>query len=106
MSPESGMIYGRYGVGSETLSNWRLFSSIERRFNKDIVILLLFSKNPLSRIRALEYYYKNKNEFEDEKNEIEKWIREIKKENVSLEKFRGCILEHISTRELIYKIER
>ena len=92
MSPESGLYYGgRGGFGMSLLQNRALFMKLESKLTKEIAIQLMYSKNPASRLTAIEYYYKHPDLFEKEKPEIDKWIKIVFKNVPYIKTLRGCI---------------
>ena len=59
MSPASGLYYGgRGGFSMNLLQNRELFMGLENKLTKELVIQLMYSINPASRLTAIEYYYK------------------------------------------------
>jgi hypothetical protein len=65
MTPYCGVRYGDHGGGPiANLSNRQLYNAIKSIITPDICRLLLFSKNPATRLYATEYYYQHKKMFE------------------------------------------
>ena len=92
MSPESGLAYGgRGGFGMSLLRNRELFMALENKLTKEIVIQLMYSKNPASRLTAIEYYYKYPDLFEKEKKELDNWVKIVFKNVPYIKTLRGCI---------------
>ena len=91
MSPESGLYYGgRGGFGMSLLRNRELFIALEDKLTKEIVIQLMYSKNPASRLTAIEYYYKYPDLFGEEKKELDNWINIVFKNVPYIKTLRGC----------------
>lgn len=91
MSPYSGVVYGDYGgIGNEILENRRVFNSVKNSINEDILIYLLKSINPATRLCAAELFYLNREKFKQVK-EIEELIKMNLKELPEVETMNGCI---------------
>ena len=78
MSPFSSIFYGTYcGEDTRLMKNRQLFNKIIASDNCEY---LLYSKNPATRLMAIEFYYCNLNEFSEvQKKSVEARIEEIKK---------------------------
>ncbi len=102
MSPESGLYYGgRGGFGMSLLQNRKLFIELEDKLTKEIVIQLMYSKNPASRLTAIEYYYKHPELFYKEKAELDNWTKIVFKHVPKIMTLNGCIGGMKSSKELV-----
>ncbi len=79
MTPYSGTMYGDYGgIGSsEMLDNRKNYIAIKNQITPEVCRLLLYSKNPATRLSAVEYYYQHVKLFSISKKEFEDRIRII-----------------------------
>jgi hypothetical protein len=104
MNPFTGVIYGNYcGYGSSLLTNREAFDKIINPSNCEF---LMYSKNPATRIMAVEYFYCNISDFNSIKiNEIEKRIEEIKKYSPLTKTCGGCIIGRDRTKNIINKLK-
>ncbi len=84
MTPFSGTTYGYYiamnFAGSFFLDNRINFDAVKDKLTPEIDYMLLFSKNPATRLCAVEYYYKNQEKFTEKRQKYEKRIAAIYKE--------------------------
>ncbi len=66
MSPESGTVYGHLCgfLASEPLENRKKFYAIQDSLTIDQLELLMYSINPVSRLTAIECYFKHMDRFE------------------------------------------
>lgn len=100
-SPESGIRYGdKGGLPLSFLLNRRLFIDLEDELNNELVLQLLYSKNPASRLTAIEYYYKNKDKFEN-RTQIEEWVETVFNELPYVSTIFGCIGTQEKARVLV-----
>lgn len=101
MSPESDIVYGKTGgIGSSVLPNRREFSSIANRLTTSQVRQIMYSINPASRLTAIEYYYKHRRQFSNQK-EIEAWIRKVYKALPTITTMYGCLVENTDARKRV-----
>jgi hypothetical protein len=88
MTPYSGEIYGVYavmGYASILLENRRNYNAIKDRITPEIEFMLLYSKNPATRLSAIEYYYQHPEQFVTNKDRYEKTIEAIYAESPLIE---------------------
>ncbi|MCK7591480.1 hypothetical protein M0G43_12910 [Subsaxibacter sp. CAU 1640] len=105
MSTESGLIYGEQDEKSHcALENWVYYQKIEHKINKEIAILLMYSKNPISRLRAVEYYYNHREKFIKEKDELEKWIFFLTVNPAIIWDIVGCIMDYQLSETIIKRL--
>ncbi len=91
MSPESGLYYGgRGGFSMSLLQNRKLFIELESSLNKEAIIQLMYSKNPASRLTAIEYYLRNPELFIQEKEELDKWSEIVFMQVPFIRTLNGC----------------
>ncbi|WP_232829266.1 hypothetical protein [Aureibaculum luteum] len=104
MNPFIGIVFGnRCGYGMSVLKNREIFDEIINPINCEY---LLFSKNPATRIMAIEYFYCHLSDFNSvQKSEIETRIEEIKKYSTRISTCGGCIVGQEKTTELISRIK-
>jgi hypothetical protein len=76
MSIESGDVYGYNNGWGGLQYNRKLFEELLPELNPDLIVLIMYSKNPISRLQAFHYYLTNKTVFKDYK-EIEDWMNEV-----------------------------
>ncbi len=92
MSPESGLYYGvRGGFAMSMLQNRKLFIKLESKLTKEAIIQLMYSKNPVSRLTAVEYYFRHPEVFIQEKEELDTWIEIIFRQVPFVLTLNGCI---------------
>lgn len=107
MSTESGLTDGEIGGESmEITENRRHYLNIKNKLNKETVILLMYSKNPITRLRAVEFYYQNSEIFIDEKEELEKWISFLKVSPPFVRNLYGCLMEYKTSKSIINKLSK
>jgi hypothetical protein len=84
MTPFSGVTYGHYiamnYAGFILLDNRINFDTVKSKLTPEIDYMLLFSKNPATRLCAIEYYYRNPNKFQEGREKFERRIAAIYKE--------------------------
>ncbi|CAL2076308.1 conserved hypothetical protein [Tenacibaculum sp. 190524A05c] len=104
MSPFSSIIFGTYCGESMTLMNNRkLFDQIIESGNCEY---LLYSKNPATRLMAVEFYYCNLNEFSDsQKKSIETRIAELNRKPMLTRTCSGCIIGGELTEKIINELK-
>lgn len=92
MTPYSGVIYGDYGgIANEILENRNTFNIVKDSINEDILIFLLKSINPATRLCAAELFYLKKETF-NQIDLIEKLIEINYKELPEIETMGGCTI--------------
>lgn len=107
MSPESGLFYGgRGGFSMNLLQNRKLFIELESKLNKESVIQLMYSKNPASRLTAIEYYFRNPELFTQEKEELDKWAEIVFREVPLVMTLNGCIGGMENSKEITQKYSK
>jgi hypothetical protein len=78
MTPYSGIRYGKYGGDPLTLlENRAFYTQIKKLMTPKICELLLYSKNPATRLTAVEFYYRNIKLFTHNRKQLEKRIDSI-----------------------------
>ena len=81
MTPFSGIMYGNEGGWGSTLENRANYLAIKGKITAEICRLLLYSKNPATRLTAIEYYYQHVDQFlkyrAEFKNRIEAIFTEL-----------------------------
>jgi hypothetical protein len=84
MTPFSGVTFGYYiamnYAGFMLLDNRINFDTVKSKLTPEIDYMLLFSKNPATRLCAIEYYYRNPNKFQKGREKFERRIAAIYKE--------------------------
>ena len=104
MSPFSSIIFGTYcGESMTLLNNRKLFDQIIESKNCEY---LLYSKNPATRLMAVEFYYCNLNEFSDShKKSIETRIAELNRKVILTRTCSGCIIGGELTKNIITELK-
>ena len=101
MAPTSGDTYGfAGGLPVTTVYNRRLFNQLKDSLNTDQVIAMMYSINPVSRLTAIEYYFRNPKEYKSDK-QVNKWIEKVFKEVPAIRTISGCIVSHENSRSLV-----
>lgn len=101
MTPFPGVRYGYYGgFGGSIFDNRNIFLNEIENINPEICITLMYSKNPATRLMAIEYYLKNKPDFENY-NSLNKWIDTIYTELPTIETLEGCFVKQSDSKELV-----
>ncbi|NOW93842.1 hypothetical protein [Mucilaginibacter sp. SG564] len=88
MTPYSGEIYGVYafmGYSPILLENRRNYNAIKDKITPEIELMLLYSKNPATRLSAIEYYYQHPEQFIKDKDRYEKRVKAIYAESPLIE---------------------
>jgi hypothetical protein len=107
MTPFSGIDYGKYGGFANTLlQNRERFQKVEEHFSPEICELLFYSKNPATRLDAIEYYYKNKKLFIKNKERIENRIDVIFNELPIIRTMSADMVLHENAKKLVKKISK
>lgn len=103
-SLNSGTRYGlRGGVSNALLRNRQIFTKIKNKITFDELEFLMYSKNPATRLTAIEYYLRNKENI-SKRIQDEKWIDEMLENTPIVQTLRGCMVSYTSPRELLYQI--
>lgn len=101
MTPFSGIKYGYSGgYAGSIFTNRGLYLSEKVEISTEICRTLLYSKNPATRLMAIEYYEKNKNDFKDTKL-IDNWIETVYSELPTIRTMEGCMGIKRNSRELV-----
>ncbi|MFD1163885.1 hypothetical protein [Hwangdonia seohaensis] len=105
MSPFSGIFFGDYcGNSMSLLNNRKLFDEL---INSENCNYFLYSKNPASRMMAIEYFYNNKLKFDStEVIQIENRVQEIIKYSPYIRHCQGCIVYPENTNKIISKLKK
>ena len=104
MNPLAGIIFGnRCGYGMNVLNNRELFDKIIKTENCEY---LLYSKNPATRLMAVEFYYCNLTEFNiNQKKSIDMRIEELKKVPLLTRNCYGCTVGSDFTERTITELK-
>ncbi|AEH02709.1 hypothetical protein Lacal_2871 [Lacinutrix sp. 5H-3-7-4] len=104
MSPFIGITFGDYcGYGMSLMNNRKVFDGLIKSENCEY---LLYSKNPATRLMAIEFYYCNLTEFGDaQKKSIETRIEELKTKPMLTETCSGCIVGGNRTEKIITELK-
>jgi hypothetical protein len=102
MTPFSGVVYGlRGGEASTILENRAAFNFVKDKLTPEDYLMLLYSKNPATRLTAAEYYYRNPDKLEKYKSEIESRIKAVYSELPETQTMNGCILTTGNSKKLV-----
>jgi hypothetical protein len=100
-TPFSGIEYGYSGgYAGAIFTNRGLYLSEKGEINNEICKTLLYSKNPATRLMAIEHYIKNKDEFNETKL-IENWIETVYSELPTIGTMEGCFGIDRNSRNLV-----
>ena len=78
MSPACGTRYGfRGGYGGGLTSNRACFKNIRTKANDDLLVLMMHSINPATRLTAIEYYYYRSGHVFGADPEIDAWVFQV-----------------------------
>ena len=104
MNPFIGTFYGNYcGSGMHLMNNRKVFEEIIDVGNCEY---LVYSKNPATRLMAVEFYYCNLTEFtEEQKKSIEERIKELKRRPMLTKTCYGSIAGGELTEKIITKLK-
>ena len=107
MSTESGLYYGEVvGIYAVPIENWKLLLDLEDQLTSDIILQLLYSKNPVSRLNTIKYYYLNSEKFADKSDEIENTINWTSlRGDTLINSVYGCFSEHSYLRTIAKQLE-
>lgn len=107
MSTESGLYYGEtIGFTADTMENWKLLLDLKDQLTSDVILQLLYSKNPISRLNTIKYYYLNSEKFADKSDEIENTINWTGvRGDALINSVYGCFSEHEYLRTIAKQLE-
>lgn len=107
MSTESGLYYGEaLGIYAVPIENWKLLNDLEDQLTSDIILQLLYSKNPVSRLNTIKYYYLNSEKFADKSDEIENTINWTSlRGDALINSIYGCFSDHEYLRTIAKQLE-
>lgn len=107
MSTESGLYYGEVvGIYAVPIENWKLLLDLEDQLTSDVILQLLYSKNPVSRLNTIKYYYLNSEKFADKRDEIENTINWTSlRGDTLINSVYGCFSEHSYLRIIAKQLE-
>ena len=101
MTPFSGIRYGYSGgLGGFLFLNRELYESQKDLITPEICEVLLYSKNPATRLLAAEYYTQNKSDFSNTK-QIDEWLDKVYQEIPIIGTMEGCIVTSGKSEELV-----
>ena len=91
MSPYSGVMYeDSGGITDQPLENRASYQAIKSEIMPKYFDMMLYSKNPATRLTAIEYYVQHKQLFAKHKARIEKRINVIYKALPMVTTMKGC----------------
>lgn len=101
MTPFSGTRYGFSGgyLGS-VFMNRAIFLEESKSMTPEVCRILMNSKNPSTRLMAIEYYMKNKSNFKNP-DLLNNWIDEVYSELPTIETLEGCFVMQRNSKELV-----
>ncbi len=107
MTPFSGIKYGYSGgYGGSIFTNRGLYLNERKKISSEICKTLLYSKNPATRLLAIEHYIKNKDDFR-ETELIDNWIETVYSELSTIGTMEGCFGMNRNSRDLVQEyVER
>ncbi|WP_411766963.1 hypothetical protein [Winogradskyella sp. A3E31] len=101
MTPFSGTRYGfSGGYSGSTFTNRAIFLEEYKSITSEVCLILMNSKNPGTRLMAIEYYMKNKSAFKNQ-DLIKNWIDKVYAELPTIETLEGCFVMHRDSKELV-----
>jgi len=101
MTPFSGTMYGYYGGETGSIfANRAIFNQESKNMSPKVCEMLMYSKNPSTRLMAFEFYNKNKSEFKNSEL-INNWINEVYTELPTVVTLEGCIVTSRNSKELV-----
>ena len=104
MTPYSGIIYGDYGgIANSILENREAFNLVKDSINENILIYLLKSINPATRMCAAEEYYQNKESYQH-KDIIEKLIEINLKELPKIKTMSSCLKYEDNAKDILNRM--
>jgi|LakMenEpi03Aug12_release.lakeMendotaPanAssembly.Ray.scaffolds.fasta_scaffold475127_2 hypothetical protein len=94
LSPACGTRYGFRGGYSNTLTaNRACFRNIKDKVDDDMLLLMMYSINPATRLTAIEYYYYRTGHEFGANPEVDAWVRKVFSEVPRVSFAIGCIGE-------------
>ena len=101
MTPFAGTRYGfSGGFGGEVFTNRAIFLEEYESITPEVCQILMNSKNPGTRLMAIEYYMKNKSDFKNP-DLINGWIDKVYSELPTIETLEGCFVMQRDSKELV-----
>lgn len=106
MAPTSGDTYGfRGGSRMTILQNREIFNQLKDSLTIDQIITMMYSINPVSRLTAIEYYFKNSKKYKPNK-QVDLWIEKVFKEVPIIKTITGCIGGHENSKSVVAKFTK
>jgi hypothetical protein len=104
MAPFIGVEYGYYGgFSNEMLLNRRAFQKIKDALNDSLIIYLLHSINPATRLMVIEYLERNSYQTSIPLDKLKHDVSVILKECPRVPSFWGCTRDYGNARELLHE---
>lgn len=101
MTPFSGTRYGYSGgILGSVFTNRAIFLEESKSITTEVCRILMNSKNPGTRLMAIEYYMKNKSDFKNH-DLLNNWIDEVYLELPTIETLEGCFVMQRGSKELV-----
>jgi hypothetical protein len=101
MLPTPQLTYGiAGGLPVTPLYNRQLFNALKNNLSNNQIVALMYAINPVSRLTAIEYYYKHKKEFSN-RDKIDLWIEQVYKAKPVVETINGCFVYNEDARKLV-----
>jgi len=101
MTPFSGTRYGfSGGYGGSVFTNRAIFLEEYKNITPEVCRILMNSKNPGTRLMAIEYYMKNKSDFKNT-DLLNNWIDQVFSELPTIETLEGCFVMRRDSKELV-----
>ena len=101
MTPFSGTRYGFSGGFSGSIfTNRGIFLEESKNITTEVCQILMNSKNPGTRLMAIEHFMKNKSDFENPEL-LNNWIDEVYAESPAIETLEGCFVMQKNSKELV-----
>ena len=101
MTPFSGTRY-RFsgGFAGSIFTNRTIFLEESKSITPEVCLILMNSKNPATRLMAIEYFMKNKSDFKSP-DLINNWIDKVFTELPTIETSEGCFAMQRDSKELV-----
>ncbi len=101
MSPTAELIYGiAGGLPITILNNRQYFNALKNNLSNNQLVALMYAINPVSRLTAIEYYYKHKSEFVSQEK-FDAWIERVYQTKPVVQTISGCIIYNDNARKLV-----
>ncbi len=101
MTPFSGTRYGfSGGFAGSIFTNRTIFLEESKSITPEVCLILMNSKNPGTRLMAIEYFMKNKSDFKNP-DLINNWIDKVFTELPTIETLEGCLAMQRDSKELV-----